>query len=186
MGPLAGPVVAAAVVLQPGLRLRGLRDSKQLSRPERERLALEVRRSASSAAIGVVSPREIDRINIYQAGLLAMKRAIAKLVPPPDLLLIDARRLAKLDIPQRSIVKGDAKVGSIAAASIVAKVERDKRMVSLARRYPGYGFEHHKGYATEDHLRALAERGPTPIHRRSFAPVRQVAEPPPARQGDLF
>jgi len=187
MGPLAGPVIAAAVVLPPGARPRGLRDSKQLSRAERERLARELRAQAVGAAIGVVTPREIDRINIYQAGLLAMKRAIEKLVPAPDFLLIDARRLAKLDIPQQAIVKGDSKVGSIAAASIVAKVERDRRMTSLALRYPGYGFEQHKGYATEDHLRALAERGPSPIHRRSFAPVRQAAatEPEPV-QGDLF
>jgi len=187
MGPLAGPVVAAAVVLLPGVRLRGLRDSKKLSRSERERLAREVRSASAGAAIGVASPREIDRINIYQAGLLAMRRAVAKLVPPPDLLLIDARRLADLPIAQRSIVKGDASVGSIAAASIVAKVERDRRMLELARRYPGYGFERHKGYPTEDHLRALAERGPTPSHRRSFAPVRAACEADrPAQQVELF
>lgn len=172
MGPLAGPVIAAAVVLPPDARLPGLRDSKQLSALARERLDREIRAQARDVALGRADPDEIDRVNIYQAGLLAMRRAVLALAEPPDLVLVDGRRIPELGLPQRRVVHGDALVGSIAAASVVAKVWRDGLMGELDLRYPGYGFVHNAGYATAEHLRALAREGPTPIHRRSFAPVR--------------
>jgi len=180
MGPLAGPVVAAAVILPPDAWLPGLDDSKRLSRAARERLAREVERVAIDHAFGSVDPAEIDRVNIYQAGLLAMRRAVEALAAPPDALVVDARRVPGIRCRQESVVGGDARVAAIAAASIVAKVWRDAHMAALDRHHPGYGFAHHAGYGTPEHLAALAALGPSPIHRRSFEPVRACA----ARFGD--
>ncbi len=171
MGPLAGPVVAASVVLPSGVRLPGLNDSKRLSRAARERVAGEIRTLASSLSVGWAGPEEIDRLNIYQAGLLAMRRAVEGLRGRPDLVLVDARSVPGLALPQRAIADGDARVGCIAAASVVAKVYRDALMRELDRVYPGYGFSTNAGYGTAEHLRALKRRGPTPVHRLSFAPV---------------
>jgi ribonuclease HII len=171
MGPLAGPVVAAAVVLPGPLRLEGLDDSKRLREPDRDRLAAEIREAALGVGIGMASREEIDEHNIYRAGLLAMRRALDGLREAPAHVLVDGRSIPDLDTPQRSVPRGDARVASIAAASIVAKVHRDRLMTELDWRYPGYGFARHKGYGTAAHLSALANRGPTPEHRRSFAPV---------------
>ena len=172
MGPLAGPVVAAAVVLPRRTRLDGLNDSKLLSASARERLDVEIRDCACGLGIGCVEPEEVDRVNVYQAGLLAMRRALEALEEPPQIALIDGRRVPGLAMEQRFVAGGDRKVGAIAAASIVAKVWRDRRMLELDARYPGYGFARNAGYGTAEHLRALVWSGPTPIHRNSFAPVR--------------
>jgi ribonuclease HII len=185
MSPLAGPVVAGAVVLPPGYRRRGIDDSKKLSAEQREELVVHIKREALAWAIGVVEPEEIDRINIYRAGLLAMRRAVEGLCLPPDYLLIDARSLRELPIPQRGIVRGDAQSISIAAASIVAKTSRDALMVELDRRFPGYGFARHKGYPVHDHVRAIGELGVCEQHRRSFAPVREALGGTPV-QVELF
>jgi ribonuclease HII len=174
VGPLAGPVVAAAVVLGDDVDLPGLDDSKRLSAAARERLAREIRERAVAWAVGEVEPREVDRLNVYRAALEAMRRAVAGLAVAPDHLLVDARRIPGLDTPQTALVDGDARDGSIAAASIVAKVHRDALMIGLDRRFPGYGFAKHKGYATREHLRALRALGPSGVHRRSFAPVLQL------------
>jgi ribonuclease HII len=174
MGPLAGPVVAAAVVLPERPDLPGLDDSKCLGAKARERLARAIRGQALALGVGVVSPAEVDRLNVYRAGLEAMRRAVASLRPAPDHLLVDGRRIPGLDLPQTRIVGGDRRDGSIAAASIVAKVYRDRLMQRLGRRHPGYGFARHKGYATRAHLEALRRLGPSPAHRRSFAPVLQL------------
>lgn len=172
MGPLAGPVVAAAVVLPADFRPSGLDDSKRLSRAARERLDREIRAAAIDWAIGSVEADEIDRIDIHRAGLLAMRRALEGLRRTPQLALVDARHVPGIELPQRAFIGGDARVGSIAAASIVAKVWRDARMCELDRRHPGYGFARNAGYGTAEHLRALDALGPTGVHRRSFAPVR--------------
>ena len=174
MGPLAGPVVAAAVVLPDQPDLPGLDDSKRLTAAARERLAGAIRKQALAFAVGTVSPIEVDRHNVYQAGLEAMRRAIRGLSLTPDHLLVDGRSIPDLELPQTRIVGGDRSDGSIAAASIVAKVFRDGLMRRLERRYPGYGFARHKGYATREHLEALRRLGPCPVHRRSFAPVLQL------------
>lgn len=180
MGPLAGPVVAAAVVFpRPTSELEseagipvtfpaGVRDSKTLTRKARERLEPEIRAVAAGVGIGVVGVGTIDRINIYQAGLKAMRLAVARLPTPPDHVLLDGRRLSDCPYPQTSFPKGDRDVYSIAAASIVAKTYRDRLMVELDRRYPEYGFARHKGYATAAHREALRRFGPCPAHRRSF------------------
>lgn len=181
VGPLAGPVVAAAVVLHERVELRGLDDSKKLGIAARERLDGEIRACARAVSIGVAERDEIDRINIYQAGLLAMQRAVHGLQLPPEIALVDARTIPALAVPQRAVKGGDALCGSIAAASIVAKVYRDARMSELERRYPGYGFARNSGYGTAEHLRALVQRGPTPEHRRSFAPVRSALARPRAQ-----
>jgi ribonuclease HII len=173
VGPLAGPVVAAAVVLPETVTLPGLNDSKKLRPEERERLDAEIRAQALAIAIGEATSEEVDRVNILQATLLAMQRAVAGLEAQPDHVLVDARTIPGVTIAQTSIVGGDARDGSIAAASIVAKVYRDACMRRLDTRYPGYGFARHKGYGTEDHLNALARLGPSREHRRSFAPVAQ-------------
>lgn len=175
MGPLAGPVVAAAVILPPDAWLPGLNDSKRLSRISRARLAGEIERVAVGIGFGSVEPDEIDRVNIYQAGLLAMRRAVEALATPPDALVVDARRVPGISCRQESLVGGDSRVAAIAAASIVAKVWRDARMAELDRHHPGYGFARHAGYGTPEHLEALAALGPSAIHRRSFAPVRACA-----------
>ena len=174
MSPLAGPVVAGAVILPVGYRLAGVDDSKKLSPDERDSLALAIKRDAIAWAVGRVEPEEIDRINIYRAGLLAMRRAVDGLTTRPDHLLIDARSLRELPIPQQGIVHGDALSISIAAASIVAKTTRDAWMRELDARFPGYGFAQHKGYPVAQHVRALARLGVCEIHRRSFAPVREA------------
>lgn len=174
-GPLAGPVVAGAVMLPANPRgrwVRLVRDSKQLTAPQREEAADVLRDKALSMATGLASNEEIDRVGIAPATRLAMERAINALPLQPQFLLLDAFPLPDVDIPQKAIVRGDALCLSIAAASIIAKVERDRVMVEHDGRYPGYGFASHKGYASSYHLEALRERGPSPIHRRSFAPVR--------------
>jgi ribonuclease HII len=173
MGPLAGPVVAAAVVLPPGAVIDGLADSKVLPAPARERLDAEIRRCAVAIGLGVVEPAEIDRLNIYRAGLRAMARAVAALAPVvPGFVLVDGREIPELALPQSAYPKGDSFVASIAAASIVAKVHRDALMRALDAVYPAYGFARHMGYATRAHLAAIRAHGPSPVHRRSFAPVR--------------
>ena len=171
MSPLAGPVCAAAVILEVGWRAPHVNDSKQLDARERQRLAEQIRKEAKAYAVAFAEPEEIDRLNIYWAGLLAMQRAVEGLGVGPQHLLIDARRLKELPVEQTRIVRGDTLSLSIAAASILAKTERDARMVDYDRQYPAYGFAQHKGYPVRQHLSALEEHGPCPIHRRSFAPV---------------
>ena len=173
-GPLAGPVVAAAVVLPSRCHLVGCDDSKQLSESERERLYQIITERAVGIGIGSASQEEVDRLNILEASRLAMRRAIAALSPQPDCLLIDAVALPGCTIPTRSIIKGDALSISVAAASIVAKVTRDRLMAEYHRLYPHYNFLSHKGYGTDEHLRQLAAHGPCPIHRKTFAPVAEV------------
>ena len=172
-GALFGCVVAAAVILPEGCRIPGLRDSKQLAAEERERLARIVERRALAIAIEEVDSETIDRVNIYQASKLAMIAAIRRLAPSPDHLLIDAMRL-DLTCAQTSIIYGDCLSISIAAASVVAKVYRDRRMCELDREYPQYGLASHKGYSTPQHKRALLAHGPSPLHRRSFSPVAET------------
>lgn len=174
MGPLAGPVVAAAVVLPCDVAVDGVVDSKTIPRAKRETLAAQIEATALAIGIGSVEVEEIDQINIYQSGLLAMRRAVAALSVVPQHLLIDARRIPDCAIQQTCVDDGDATVYSIAAASIVAKVFRDRLMCELDARYPGYGFAAHAGYATAAHLKALRSLGPSPVHRRSFAPVRAL------------
>ncbi len=170
-GPLAGPVVAAAVMLPRQCRLPGLNDSKRLSESDRERLYQEVLKKASGVGVGMASAQEIDCMNILEATRLAMGRALTALAPPPDLLLIDALTLPSVRLPQRPIVKGDSLSASIAAASIIAKVYRDRLMTDSHRTYPQYNFKAHKGYPTTEHLHLLKRYGPCPIHRRTFRPV---------------
>jgi len=173
-GPLAGPVVAAALILPTRCRLVGVDDSKKVSESERARLYEVIIRRARAVGIGVATEQEIDRLNILEATRLAMYRALASLTPPADCLLIDAVTLPDLAIPSRSIIKGDTLSLSIAAASIVAKVTRDRMMVLYHKTYPDYNFLAHKGYGTEEHLQRLAQHGPCAIHRRTFAPVAQL------------
>lgn len=178
MGPLAGPVVAAAVVFDSASPpLRGIADSKLLPAAAREEAAVAIRAVALGIGLGVVEPDEIDRLNIYRAGLEAMRRAVAALPWSPDHLVVDARHIPDLDVPQTRYVRADAIVYSVAAASIVAKVHRDGIMHAVDSLYPAYGFARHVGYATPEHLRVLAELGPTPLHRRSFAPCAAAARP---------
>jgi ribonuclease HII len=170
MAPLAGPVIAAAVILRRGSRIQGVNDSKQLTHEEREELEPQIRAEAVAVGIGRAEVLEIDTINIYQAGLLALRRAVLALTPQPQHLLVDARRL-DLPMPQQAIIKGDAKSITIGAASIVAKVHRDRLMSQLEAEHPGYGFASHKGYPTPEHLESLERLGACSLHRRSFAPV---------------
>lgn len=172
-GPLAGPVVAAAVILPHDFVELDVIDSKQLSEKMRDRLFDKIIAQAVSIGIGIVDATVIDQINIYEAARLAMTKAVAELAPTPDYLLLDAMILPT-DVPQQSLIKGDARSNSIAAASIVAKVTRDRLMADYDRQYPGYGFAQHAGYGTKAHLAALATQGVTPIHRRSFAPVKAL------------
>jgi len=174
-GPLAGPVIAAAVILPVRCRLTGVDDSKQLSASERERLYASILERAVGVGIGAATPQEIDRLNILEATRLAMSRAVSSLSPAPDYLLIDAVTLPHLALPVRSIIKGDALSLSIAAASIVAKVTRDRLMAEYHQVYPLYNFLSHKGYGTEEHLECLARYGPCPIHRQTFAPVEAIS-----------
>jgi ribonuclease HII len=175
-GPLAGPVVAAAVILDPTRPIVGLDDSKKLSAARRERLAVEIRAKALAWCVAEASVEEIDSINILQATLLAMQRAVAGLSLCPVEALIDGNRCPVLDVPARAIIGGDATVAEISAASILAKTSRDAGLVVLHDTYPQYGFDRHKGYGTAAHLAALRLHGPTPAHRRSFAPVREQME----------
>lgn len=170
-GPLAGPVVAAAVVFPPETDIAGIDDSKKLDAPTREALAAKIREKASGVGVGTVTVEEIDRLNIYHAALLAMRRAVDALAVRPDHVLVDARTIPGIGATQTAIVHGDALDASIAAASIVAKVHRDALLRALEARYPGYGFARNAGYPTPEHLAALRVLGPSPIHRRSFAPV---------------
>lgn len=177
-GPLAGPVVAAAVVF-PGIPpVQGLNDSKKLTEPRREALYEELIGSAEvSWAVGVIGPPEIDRINILQATRRAMEIALSALDPPPDLALLDGLPFREFAFPHRAIVRGDARSLSIAAASIIAKVTRDRLMRRMNGEFPGYGFDRNKGYGTAEHLDALRRIGPCPAHRRSFSPVAQASLP---------
>lgn len=175
-GPLAGAVVAAAVILDPQQPIAGLNDSKKLTPKRREQLAVEIRAKALAWSLGRAEVEEIDRINILQATFLAMQRALEGLSLPPDLVKIDGNRCPKLAYRMEAIVGGDTTVAEISAASILAKVVRDAELVALDAVYPQYGFAQHKGYGTVAHLAALREFGATPIHRRSFAPVRRALE----------
>ena len=173
-GPLAGPVVAAAVILDPARPIPGLGDSKLLSPQRREALDAEIRARAAGWAIARVDVDVIDAINILEATMQAMREAVARLDPAPERVLVDGNRCPDLPCPVRAVVGGDASVAAIGAASILAKVARDREMVEMDRRYPGYGFARHKGYGTRAHREALHRLGPSPIHRRSFAPVRSA------------
>jgi len=172
-GPLAGPVVAAAVILDPERPIEGLRDSKQLSERERDRLAIEIRANSLAWAVAESGADEIDRINILQATFVAMRRAVTALGIVPAEALVDGDRCPSLPCPVRAVPGGDRRVASISAASILAKTVRDLKLVELDRCYPAYGFAHNKGYGTPDHLAALSRHGPCPEHRLSFGPVRQ-------------
>src|SRR5215210_2806167 len=175
MAPLAGPVVAGAVILPKNYKLRGLNDSKKILDPEmRQELAAQIKQDAVCWSFGFAEVEEIDRINIYHAGLLAMQRAFQGLSCAPDFILVDARRIPQCPAPQRGIIHGDALSASIAAASIIAKTTRDAHMLEMDLMYAGYGFASHKGYPTPEHCRTLKELGALPIHRRSFGRVREV------------
>ncbi|TSE32306.1 Ribonuclease HII [Tepidimonas thermarum] len=180
-GPLAGPVVAAAVILDDQDPIEGVTDSKALSAARRERLYDAIRARALCVGVGVASVEEIDRLNILQATLLAMQRAVAGLRLRPSLVLVDGNRLPVLDVRAEAVVRGDATVAAIAAASILAKVTRDRLMDEAHAAYPAYGFDRHRGYGTAQHVQALRTHGPTPWHRRSFAPV-AAAQRAPARE----
>jgi len=175
-GPLAGPVVAAAVILDPRRPVVGLADSKKLSERRREYLYDEIRDRALAWSVGRAEVAEIDALNILQASLLAMQRAVVGLQPVPGQALVDGNRLPQLPCPARAVVGGDACEPCISAASILAKVVRDREMAALDERYPGYGLARHKGYPTRAHLQALQSLGVSEIHRRSFAPVRRLIE----------
>jgi ribonuclease HII len=173
-GPLFGPVVAAAVILPPGFRLDGLTDSKKLSEKKRIEFEIEIRSKAVAWAVAEVDAETIDRINIRQASLLAMRLAVQQLALSPDFLLIDGRDTIDWDCPQQAVIHGDAISLSIAAASVLAKVYRDRLLVALDREYPGYGLARHKGYPCPAHKAALERLGPTPLHRKSYRPVAQA------------
>lgn len=175
-GPLAGPVVAGAVILDPENPINGLMDSKRLTALRRDVLYEEIREKALAWAVGHADVEEIDRINILQATMLAMQRAVEALQIVPDHALVDGNRRPDLGCPVQAIVKGDSRVAAISAASIMAKVTRDREMLSLDVIYPGYGLAQHKGYPSKAHIEALENLGVTPIHRRSYAPVRRVME----------
>jgi len=175
-GPLAGPVIAAAVILDPERPIAGLRDSKCLSASRRDELFDQIRERALAWAVGRADVEEIDRINILQATMLAMQRAVEALEPFAEHALIDGNRCPELSCTARAIIKGDTRVQAISAASIVAKVTRDREMLELERCYPGYGLAQHKGYPSKAHIAALESLGVTPVHRRSYAPVRRIIE----------
>jgi ribonuclease HII len=173
-GPLAGPVVSAAVILPPGFQGRGITDSKKLSPVKREKLLRIIREEALAVSTGFATPEEIDALNILKASLLSMQRAVAGLAVQPDYLLVDGLFTIDAAMAQEAVVKGDSRSLSIAAASIVAKVTRDAVMMDLHARYPGYGFDRHKGYPTKAHREALERLGPSPVHRQSFRGVAGV------------
>jgi ribonuclease HII len=175
-GPLAGPVVAAAVILDPVRPIAGLRDSKKLTAARRAELAELIEAQALAVAVGRAEVAEIDLLNILRATLLAMERAVASLAVQPDVVYVDGNTTPSLAMPAVAVVGGDDRIASISAASIVAKVARDREMDRAAAHYPNYGFEKHKGYATAAHLEAIERFGPSPLHRRSFAPIRAVPE----------
>jgi ribonuclease HII len=179
MSPLAGPVAAAAVIFPPGVRIAGIDDSKKLDAAERDRLAAIIKVTAVAWSVAFAEVEEIDTLNIYWASRLAMRRALEGLAAVPEHVLVDGRRLKGVSTPQQAIVKGDAKSLTIAAASILAKTARDVLMSKLDREYPGYGFAKHKGYPVREHLEALKKLGASPIHRRSFGPVREALGLPP-------
>jgi len=183
-GPLAGAVVAAAVILDPAVSLPGLADSKKLSEKKREELAEQIKAHALSWCVARAEVAEIDRINILQASLLAMRRAVLGLQMMPDHVQVDGNRCPELPCSVEAIIKGDALIPAISAASILAKVARDREMVALDKRYPEYGLAAHKGYPTAAHLAALRRCGPSEIHRRSFAPVKALLTAP--QQLDIF
>jgi ribonuclease HII len=174
MGPLAGPVVAAAVVFPSGIELAGIDDSKRLDSEQRLKTEIAIRQAATAVGIGIADVGEIDTLNIYHAGLLAMRRAVEVLPLKPEHVLVDARMIPDLGIPQNAFNKGDGINFSIAAASIIAKTYRDRLMEELERQYPGYGFAQHKGYSTPEHQNAIRELGPCPVHRLSFAFIREL------------
>jgi ribonuclease HII len=176
VGPMAGPVVAAAVVFSPETFIKGVHDSKQLTHEQREELFIPIRERAIAVGVGMASVLEIDRLNIYWATMLASKRALSALGLSPRHVLVDGRLIPGLELPQTRIVGGDRKSFCIAAASIIAKVTRDRMMVAYDEQYPGYGFAQHKGYCTNDHMELLRELGPSPIHRRSFWPVAAASQ----------
>lgn len=175
-GCLAGPVVAAAVILDPNRPIKGLRDSKKLSAKKRDELAQEIKEKALAWSVAAMGPEVIDKINILQATLEAMKSAVEKLPVEPDFVQVDGNKLPKWKWLSEAVVKGDDKVEWISAASIIAKTTRDAYMCKMAELYPQYGFEHHVGYGTAEHIKALKAYGPTPIHRKTFAPVREVID----------
>ncbi len=175
-GPLVGDVVTAAVILDPDNPIEGLNDSKKLSESKRIALAAEIKKKAKAWAIGRASPAEIDELNILWASMLAMKRAVDALPIKPDFVLVDGNRLPKWDYSSVAVVKGDARVAEISAASILAKVTRDSEMEELAKMYPQYGFESHKGYPTAAHLAAIKEFGVNELYRKSYKPVREILE----------
>lgn len=185
-GPLAGPVVAAACILPEGALFANLNDSKQVSPEEREALFAEITTYPNLIyGIGIIDVKIIDRVNILQATFLAMKKAVESMPIQPDYILIDGNQLPLFDVPSESLVQGDGLSISIAAASIIAKVIRDRMMVELDAKWPHYGFKQHKGYATEQHLEAIQAHGPCPIHRKSFDPVKSMLNPQPV-QIDMF
>lgn len=173
-GPLAGCVVAAAVVLPEGLLVPGLTDSKQVPEQERERLFEVIRRQAICYGIGIVDERTIDAVNILQATIIAMERALQALSPQPDYLLLDAITLPRVPLPQKPLIKGDCRSHSIAAASILAKVTRDRLMLELHEQFPQYNFQKHKGYGTKEHLSLIQEHGPCDAHRKTFNPIARM------------
>lgn len=176
-GPLIGPVVTAAVILDPEQPIEGLTDSKKLTDKKREALAEQIKAHAIAWALGRAEVEEIDELNILHATMLAMQRAVQALPTKPEFVYIDGNRCPDLPYPSEAVVKGDALVPAISAASIIAKVARDQEMLELDAKYPGYGLAQHKGYPTKAHLDALTELGVTPLHRRSFAPVRKIVQP---------
>jgi ribonuclease HII len=175
-GPLAGPVIAGAVILDPARPIDGLRDSKQLTANRREKLYEEICECAIAWSTGRADVDEIDHINILQATMLAMQRAVSALRPVAEYALVDGNRCPEFDCPSQAIVKGDSRVAAISAASIMAKVTRDREMIEMDRRYPGYGLAQHKGYPSKAHIEALELLGVSPVHRMSYAPVRRIAE----------
>ncbi|MEE9575291.1 MAG: ribonuclease HII [Gammaproteobacteria bacterium] len=175
-GPLAGPVIAAAVILDPEQPIQGLMDSKKISERKRILLALEIQKKSMAWAMGRAEHDEIDSINILQASLLAMKRAIESLAIEPELVLVDGIHCPDISFNVDAIIKGDNKIPAISAASIIAKVARDSEMIALDSQYPGYGFSQHKGYPTRMHIEALKDLGVSSIHRKSFAPVKKLLE----------
>ncbi|OGC07382.1 ribonuclease HII [candidate division WOR-1 bacterium RIFOXYA2_FULL_36_21] len=177
-GPLAGPVVAAAVILPKQYKIKGLDDSKKLSEKERERLFYIIQKKAVDIGIGIVDQKTIDKVNILQATLMAMKIAIESLSPRPDIVLIDGKQKTRTIIPQKCIIRGDGKCNCISAASIIAKVTRDKIMADMDKLYPLYGFKEHKGYGTKKHINKILTLGPCEIHRQSFDPIKSLFKTP--------
>ena len=184
-GPLAGPVVAAAVILDPMRPIAGLKDSKHLTEETREQLAPIIKERALDWSVAHATVEEIDELNILQATMLAMKRAVAGLTVRPNLVLVDGNRVPHLDIAVNAVVGGDETVAAISAASIIAKTTRDHWLMDLDRQYPEYGFAKHKGYGTAEHMAAIEKYGPLPVHRKSFGPIKKLIEMRKAKDGEL-